>query len=196
MKKESGLYDVLTFNGAWQINKSNKLIYRYESARLATKSSRVHTLEFDGCWDIKDRYRISYSLGAGTDSSFDFNTSVGILKENYIEYEVGIGLKGYARPVERAITLFGRWFLKKDVGVVFRLRYSDKRTREIVFGADFKITGKDTVSLRLKAGEDDKDIGAEVELSRRIFKGDGEAFLRALVSGREQALYAGAAWKW
>jgi len=109
---------------------------------------------------------------------------------------VGLGLKGYARPVARVVTLFGRWFLKEDIGVVFEFKYADKKTRQIVFGADFKITGKDTVSLRLKSGEDDKDIGAAVELSRKIFKGDGEVFLRALVSGREQALYAGAAWQW
>lgn len=196
VKRESGRYDIFTFNGAWEIGKSNKIVYKYERADLATKKRRVHTLEFNGHWDIRDRYRISYALGAGTDSSFDFNTGAGIFKKGYIEYELGIGLAGYARPVERAITLYGRWFLKKDVGVVFRLRYADKKTREIVFGADFKITGKDTVSMRLKTSGDDKDMGVAVELSRRIFKDDGEIFLRALVSGRENALYAGAAWQW
>lgn len=196
VRKESGRYDILTFNGAWEISKQNKIVYRYENADLAKKKRRVHTLEFDGYWDIGDKYRISYSLGAGTDSSFDFNTSAGIFKEDYIKYELGIGLKGYARPVERVITLFGRWFLKEDVGVVFELKYADKKTRQIVFGADFKISGKDTVALRLKSSGDDKDIGATIELSRKIFKGDGEVFLRALVSGREDAIYAGAAWRW
>ncbi len=156
----------------------------------------MHTLEFDGHWDIKDRYRISYSLGAGTNSSFDFKTAAGIFKENYIKYELGIGLTGYARPIGRTIALFGRWFLKKDAGVVFELKYADKKTREIIFGADFKITGRDTVSLRLKTGAGDKDIGATLRLSREIFNGDGEMFLRALASGREQAVYAGGAWGW
>ena len=196
VKRESGRYDILTLNGTWEIDKRNKIVYQYETANLATKSRRVHTLELDGYWDIKDKYRISYSLGAGTDSSFDFKTSAGIFKESYIKYEIGVGLKGYARPVERVITLFGRWFLKEDVGVVFELKYADKKTREIVFGADFKLTGKDTVSLRLKTSGDDKDMGATVELSRKIFNGDGEVFLQALVSGREQAIYAGAAWGW
>jgi len=196
IRRESGRYNVLTFNGAWEVDKCNKIVYRYEMADLATKKRRVHTLEFDGYWDIKDRYRISYSFGTGTDSSFDINTSAGIFRENYIKYEVGIGVKGYARPVERVIIFSGRWYLKEDIGVVFEFKYADKKTRQIVFGADFKITGKDTVSLRLKSSEDDKDIGAAVELSRKIFKGDGEMFLRALVSGREQAVYAGAAWQW
>ena len=196
IRRESGRYNTLTFNGTWEIDKHNKIVYRYESADLATKKSRVHTLEFDGYWDIRDKYQISYSLGAGTDSSFDFNASAGIFNEDYVKYQLGIGLVGYARPVERAITLLGRWFLKKDVGVVFELKYTDKKTREIVFGADFKITSKDTVSLRLKTSEGNKDIGVTVELSRKIFNGEGEAFLRALVSDREQAIYAGAAWQW
>ena len=196
IRKESGRCNILTFNGAWEIDKQNKIVYRYETADLATKKNRVHTLEFDGYWDIRDRYRISYLLGAGTDLSFEFKTSAGIFKENYIQYEIGIGLKGYTRPAERVIMLFGRWFLKKDIGVVFELKYADRKTRQIVFGADFKITGKDTVSLRLKSSENDKNIGAAIELSRKIFKGDGEIFLRALVSGRERAVYAGAAWQW
>lgn len=196
IKREAGRYDILTFNGAWDIDKRNKLSYSYETADLATKRRRVHTLKFDGHWDIRGRYRISYALGAGTDSSFDFKASAGIFKGSYIKYEVGIGLKGYARPVERVITLSGRWFLKEDVGVVFDLKYADKKTRYIAFGADFKLTGRDTVSLRLKTGSDNKDMGATVKLSRKIFKGDGEIFLRALVSGREKALYAGAAWRW
>lgn len=196
VKRESGRYDILTFNGAWETDKRNKIVYRYETADLATKKRRVHTIVFDGHWAIKDRYRISYLLGAGTDSSFEFRAGAGIFKDSYIKYELGVGVTGYARPVGRAIMLYGRWFLKEDVGVVFELKYADKKTREIVFGADFKLTGRDTVSLRLKSSRDDKDIGATLELSRKAFKGDGEIFLRALVSGREKALFAGAAWRW
>jgi len=195
VRRESGRYDILKFNGAWEINKRNKIVYRYESARLSTKLRRVHTLEFDGYWDIKDRYRVSYLLGAGSGSSFEFKTSAGIFREDYIKYEAGIALAGYARPVERAITLFGRWFLKKDIGVVFELKHMDKKTREIVFGADLKATGSNTVSVRLKSS-DDKDMGATLELSRKIFSGEGEILLRALASGTERAIYAGAAWRW
>ena len=196
VRRESGRYDILTFNGAWEIDKRNKITYRYEKADLITKKRRVHTLELAGYWDIRDKYRISYLLGAGTDSSFEFKTSAGIFNEDYIKYSVGIRLAGRIRPAERTITLFGRWFLEEDVGVVFEFKYSDKLSRQIVFGADFKLTGKDTVSLRLKRGGDGKDIGATLGLSRKIFNGDGEIFLRALISGREQAIYAGAAWQW
>ncbi|MCX5680507.1 MAG: hypothetical protein NTZ95_07715 [Candidatus Omnitrophica bacterium] len=196
VKRESGRYDILTFNGVWELDKRNKLVYRYESANLVTKKRRVHALEFDGYWDVRDKYRIFYSLGASSESSFEFKAGAGIFKENYIKYEVGIGLKGYVRPVERVITLFGRWFLKEDVGVVFEIKCADKKTRQIIFGADFKITSKDTVSLRLKSSEDDKNIGVTLELSRKIFKGEGEIFFRTAFAGREQAVYAGAAWRW
>jgi len=196
VRNESGRRNILTFNGTWEIDKRNKIVYRYENASLITKKRQVHSLEFDGYWDIRNRYRISYFIGAGTDSSFDFRGSAGIFKDSYIKYEIGIGIRGYARPVERVIMLFGRWLLKEDVGVVFELKYADKKSRQIVFGADFKITGSDTVSLRLKSSQGDKDIGATLGLSRRIFKGDGEIFLRALVSKRERSIYAGAAWRW
>lgn len=196
VRRESGRYDILTFNGAWEVDNNKRIVYRYESSDLVTKSRRVHTLEFDGYWDIQDKYRISYLFGAGTDSSFEFKTSAGIFSKNYIKYEMCVGIAGSARPVKRTVSLFGRWFLKKDTGVVFEFKYADKKTREIVFGADFKITGGNTVSLRLKSSEDDKDIGATLGLSRKIFKGDGEAFLCALVSGRQMAIYAGAAWRW
>jgi hypothetical protein len=35
-----------------------------------------------------------------------------------------------------------------------------------------------------------------LELSRKIFEGDGEAFMRILKTGREVAIYAGGAWRW
>ena len=51
------------------------------------------------------------------------------------------------------------------------------------------------VSFKLKDSVDNKDLGMTLELSQRILDGDGELFLRALASGRELALYAGAAWR-
>jgi hypothetical protein len=193
---ERDRYDILSFSGAWELGKDKKLIYRYLSSDLKAGRRRVHSLEFNGHWDIRKKYRISYMLGADTESAFDFRTGAGVYGRDYIRYEVGIGLSGRARPVERTIEIFGRWFVREGVGVVFEVKYAGHRTRAIVFGADAKLTGKDTVRLRLKTAEGNKDIGATVELSHRMLRGDGEAFLRALASRRELALYAGAAWRW
>lgn len=196
VRKENGRYDILTFNGAWEINKNHQIIYQYEKAKLIRKKSSIHTLIFKGYWDIKEALRISYILSEGTDSVFDFETSAGIFKEDYIKYELGIGLSGQRKPVTKTIMLSGKWNLEKNVGLVFEIEYEDKKTKQIVFGADAKLTDKDTVLFRLKSGMANKDIGITLELSHEILEGDGEAFLRMLASVHESAIYAGAAWRW
>ena len=196
MRKEKGVYDILTFTGIWEINKNNQIIYRYEEARLIRKKSRVHTLTFKGCWDIKDRLRISYALGAGTDSIFNFSASAGIFKDGYIKYELGVGSAMDISSGLRTITLFGEWKLKKDTGLVFEVECEGRKGNAIVFGADVKLTDRDTIIFRLKNDIENKDIDATLELSHKIMEGDGEIFLRALSSRRESAIYAGAAWRW
>lgn len=196
VKKEKGRHDILTFKGAWEINKDHQIIYNYEKAALIRKKKELHTLTFKGHWDIRDKCRISYVLSGRTDSAFDFKTSAGVFRDNYIKYELGIGLTGRKEPVKRAVTLFGRWKLKKGTGLTFEVEYGAKKVQKIVFGAEAKLTDKDTILFKLRNDTGARDIGASLELSHRILKGDGEAFVRLLRSGRESAIYAGAAWRW
>lgn len=196
VKREGGTGDVLTFNGAWEVDKHHRLTYQYERARLATKKKDVHTLTFDGYWDIKDALRLSYVLSEATDSAFEFRAGAGVFREGYIKYEIGIGAAGRQTPETRAVTLSGTWNLKKNTGLTFDVKYDGRKTRAIVFGADARISGNDTVSFRLRSGFGNKDIGASLELRRKLLKGDAEAFLSACASRRESAVYAGAAWKW
>ena len=195
IKKEDGRYDILTFGLAWEIGENHQIIYQYEKAALIRKKKEVHTLIFRGYWDIKDKVRISYLLDATSGSGFDFGSSVGILGENYIKYEVGITLERSSEPVRRKIVLSGEWRLKKDTGLLFEIEYEDRKICAIGFGADIALTDKNTVSFKLKDGIDNKDLGMTLELSQKILEGDGELFLRALASRRELALYAGAAWR-
>jgi hypothetical protein len=96
----------------------------------------------------------------------------------------------------QVITLSGKWYLRKDIGLVFEIEYGNGRKRGMVFGADARLTDDDTVTFRLRNNAENKDIGAELEFSHRIFMGDGEAFLKVLASKRESTVYAGAAWGW
>ena len=195
VKKEKGEHDILTFKGAWKTSKNHQLIYEYEKAELTRKRKRLHTLTFKGHWDIKDKLRLSYVLGKRSDSVFDFEASAGIFKDNYIKYELGIKLKTRAKPAKETITLYGEWKLVKNVGLVFEVKYEDKKAYAAIFGAEAKLTDKDTLSFRLKNDIEKKDIGVELELSRKILKGDGEAFVRFLRSGQESAVYVGGVWK-
>lgn len=196
IKREKGTHDILTFKGVWEIDKNHQIIYEYEKAELIRKKRKIHTLTFKGYWDIKDRVRISYVLSKDSDSVFRFRASAGIFKENYIKYELGIGQTSREKPVTQTITLFGAWKIKKNVGLMFEVEYENKKVHAMVFGAEATLTDKDTILFKLKNDIENRDIGIHVELSHKILKGDGEAFLRLLKSKRESAIYAGAAWRW
>ncbi|MFH1553139.1 MAG: hypothetical protein ABID83_05860 [Candidatus Omnitrophota bacterium] len=196
VKREKGAHDILTFKGAWKINKDHQIIYEYEKTSLTRKKKKLHTLTFKGHWYIRDKFRISYVLGKGTDSSFNFETSAGIFRDNCIKYELGIRLTTRAKPIKRSVILFGEWKIKKAAGLVFEVRCADKKVQTIVFGAEAKLTNKDTISFNLKNDIENKDVGVNLELSHKILKGDGEAFIRLLKAKRESAVYAGAVWRW
>jgi len=199
VQKEKGSYDILTFRGAWKINPSNSgagkhyIIYEYEKAKLITKKKNIHTLIFKGYWDIKDKYRINYVLDAKTNSVFEFKTSTGIFKDKYIKYEVGIGV-GKSRE-KRTLSLAGAWKLKKNVGLTFEIEYENKEVHAITFGAEAKLSKKDSISFALK-NKDNKGLGAQIKLSRKILKGDGLSFLRFLKSKDEEVVTIGAGFRW
>ncbi|MBU4478203.1 MAG: hypothetical protein KKH34_03840 [Candidatus Omnitrophica bacterium] len=195
VQKEKGSYDILTFKGAWEINKQHQIIYQYEKSQLIRKRKKIHTLIFQGYWDIKDKARISYVLDARTDSVFDFKTSLGIFKDKYIKYEVGIGVARKLEAVNRTITLFGKWKIKKDIGLIFEVEYENKKINAIVFGAEAKLSARDSISFELK-NRHNKDISAQLQLSRKILNGDGLSFLRFLKSKDETAAFIGAGFRW
>jgi hypothetical protein len=119
-----------------------------------------------------------------------------LFKDDRIVYELGIGLSGGRPPVKRVITISGAWRLRPDAVLVFEAGFGKRRARSIAFGADLTVSGKDTVSFRLKRGADGEDTGIALELSRKILSGDGEAFLRLAKSARESSAMAGAAFRW
>ncbi len=195
VQKEKGSHDILTFRGAWKINKQHQIIYQYEKAQLIRKRKRIHTLIFQGYWDIKDKGRISYVLDQQSDSIFAFRTSVGIFKDKYIKYEVGIGVARKPKPIKRVLILFGKWKIKKGVGLIFEVEYANKKIHAIVFGAEAKLTAKDSISFKLK-NEQNKGLNAQLQLSRKILKGDGLSFLRFLKSKGESVVTIGAGFRW
>ncbi len=195
VNKGEGGHDTLTLSGIWEINERHRIVYRYEQAQLLTKEKLKKTLEFKGCWDIAKRNRLSYALSLDGKSAFDFQTSLGLLNEDYIKYEVGIGAADKKQPVRRVITLFGKWRLKKNTGLLFEIDYEKGKTKAIVFGAEARLGKSDNLEFRLK-NELGQDLDMKLKLSRRLIKGDGEAFLKLLKSKKESSIYVGAAWKW
>jgi len=188
-------YDILTFEGAWQIDKNYQLIYRYEKKNLLRKTKKTHTLAFKGHWDIQDKYRLSYVIDKSSGSVFNFKTGLGIFKDKYIKYELGAGLSRKGEPVERSIIFFGKWKIKKSAGLVFEIEQDNGKIQEIAFGAEARLTDRDTVLFKLRNNLNQR-IGAELELSRDIFNKDGQVFLRLLKSRQEKTILIGTGLRW
>lgn len=138
---------------------------------------------------------ISYIIDRRSDSAFNFKTSLDIFKAGYVKYELGVKLSYSPKPVKRKITLSGAWKIKRNLGLVFEIEHKNQKLHAIIFGAEAKLTARDTVFFRLR-NELNKDMGVTLKLSHKILKGDGEAFLKLLKSKKECAVLAGSGWKW
>ena len=194
-KKQKSHPDTLVLDGVWELSKNHQIIYTYEKKHLLRTKKKLHTLTFKGSWDILDKTRISYVIDRNTNSTFNFRTSLGIFKGNYIKYELGIGLSYRAKPIKRKVALFGKWKIKKNIGLVFEVEYEKGEVYAVVFAVNAKLTDKDTLLVRLK-NMIGKDVGVELKLSHKILNGNGTMFFRALKSKRESAIFAGAAKGW
>lgn len=195
INKERGRFDYLTFDGIWQIDKNYQITYSYHKEQLARKKKELHTLAFQGHWDIKDKARLSYVIDSNSASGFDFKTSAGLFRDGYIKYELGIGLSRKKHPVRQAITFFGEWKVKKNIGLIFEVKREARIIQAITFGAQARLGDRNNLIFSIRNSLN-KEIGAELELSRDIFDGDGQAFLRLLGSKKETAILAGAGWRW
>lgn len=195
VKRGINRQDILTFDAGWEIDKNHQIVYTYEKRRLFRKTRGIHTLRFKGYWDIKDKFRFSYILDKNTDSRFDFGVSLGVFKEDYIKYELGIMLSKRRRPLRRIIAIPGIWRVNKNLGLLFEVEYENHKIEAITLGAEAKISDNDEVVFKLK-NYLNQDIASELKLTHRILKGDGELFLRLLKSKEEAAITAGAGFRW
>ena len=87
-----------------------------------------------------------------------------------------------------------RWFHLRR-GIIFEAGYKRGRIHAIIFGGTLKLKKGGTLEIKLR-NELDGDLGVKLSISRKLLKGCGEAFLRALGSKKEIAISAGAGFIW
>ena len=191
VKKETGTTDKITLRGVWEVNKQNEIIYTYEKSTRGKKEKTIKTITLKGYWDIAGKHRIIYVLNKEIESEFDFKVSVGKPAARGLEYEIGVG----AAPSKKTIMLFGSWKVSKNSGVSFEMPCSEGKIRSVILGGWAKLDENHKLEIRLqnKTGE---DLGIDVKLSRNIFEGQGEAFIRALRSQKEVTIVAGIGFRW
>ncbi len=191
IEKEKGVTDRITLQGAWEVNKQNEIIYTYEKSARGKEEKITKTIIFKGYWDIAEKYRIIYVLNKEIESEFDFKVSVGKPAARGLEYEIGVG----ATPSKKTITLFGKWKVNQNLGLLFEMPGVEGNIRSVILGGWAKLDKNLNLEIRLenRAGE---DLGIDVKLSRRIFEDQGEAFIRALRSQKEVSITAGVGFRW
>ena len=197
VERQHGLEDQLTFEGAWELNEANEILYRYTNTQLKTKEKTIQTLRFQGYWDITEQNRLTYLLDESSDSSFRFRgafqTPSILEKEGAIRYQIGIEVE--EKKKFRTITLFGKWKLSRDLSLEFEIPYRDGSTRPVTFGAAYAVNSATEISAQLKTGNG-KPLGLEVILTREFLKGTGQTFLRLKKSLEETAVEGGFRFRW
>ena len=195
VKRKSGRFDTLIFDGTWEINRKHKIIYHYEKWRTKKGKRSKHSLLFDGHWNLTERNVLTYRLDLKGKSAFDFRIGHGIARKDAIKFEIGIGLSRRLRPVKKYVILYGKWKIKNGVGLIFEVRHADGQISEIRFEAEVKLIGNSKIKFTLK-NETGRGLGLAFTLSRKMLKGRGESFIRLLCSKREKSAYIGTGFVW
>jgi hypothetical protein len=196
VKKKSSP-DIITLEGAWQINKNQQVTYAYEKAELKRKTRISRVLAFEGFWEINDSNKLSYILSHSEKSRFDFRVQIGSRNlypaEGVIKYLIGIGVKENKAPWIKIICLYGKWKLGRRAGLVFSMEYAKGEVRDIEFGASVYLNKRNELvfSLADKKGE---PFGLNIIFNHKFLqKLDAQAFLKIkdIFNNNEAAVEAG-----
>ena len=109
----------LSFDGAWDITRSDRLVYRLSG-------------DSDAAFEFKAALQ-SPSLQA---------------RDGRIVYQVGIGLTG-GRVLRQRVRLFGTWKLGRDLSITFDVPYAHGRIDGIQFGGTYALTAKDRIGVAI-----------------------------------------------
>ncbi|MFH1800124.1 MAG: hypothetical protein ABH891_04665 [Candidatus Omnitrophota bacterium] len=220
VKRGLDRYGKLTFQGSWEINDNFQVTYSFSTQQVLEGSGKkrrrvtrtTQKLIFEGRWDFSEKNCLTYLIGVDSGSSFrfrgTFETHSILAKKGEIRYQVGVEYKtsrGAKKWLTQTITLFGKWKLSDDLALSFELERADGRRSEIRVGADLslkKLQGpglrrllSDEVSVDLKNREGDP-LGIELVLTKDLFDGNAQTFVRFRESLKETAVEAGLTIPW
>jgi hypothetical protein len=199
VKRKTEDEDLIIFDGTWELNDNQRIIYRYEKEDLLRRTKIEKTLAFNGFWDMAGRNRLSYLLEKTENSVFSFKVQLEnppiIAREGAIKYRLGIGASGSRASDIKSIVLFGAWRVSKKSEITLEMEYEKSVFRSIVFLSSYYMTGKDKIMIRLKtkAGED-LDMGLVFE--RRFLSDERAVFLGFKKRGSEKMIEAGIRLPW
>lgn len=219
VKKTFDRYDTLTFQGAWEVNKSHEVVYAFASKQVLSGSGKrrrritkvKQELVFKGEWQFFEKNKLTYQIGADSGSAFHFRgtfeTKSILAKEGAIRYQAGVEYKtawGARKRLTRTIVLFGKWKLSDDLALSYEIEYANGRRSEMRVGADMAMPGiggplgrvlPDRVSAGL-VSQTGKPLGLEIVLSKEFFDGNAQFFVRFAQTAQESRGEVGVRMGW
>ena len=178
-----GIY-ILKFGGSWQADKYNRLSFNVTKERDSDRGSS-DKLTLQGKWEINKQNELVYvypkniiTLRGYWDITeknrllYVLNKDLGLKFDFSVAFQraekdsLRYGISFGYGARKRTVALFGKWRFDKNTGLTFEIKYAGK------------------------------GVKVEAELSRSFLKGQGEGFVKALVSEKEYAIMVGAGWRW
>lgn len=196
IKRETERHDSLVFEGIWEVDRKNMIVYSYERrSSYGGQAEGRHSLSLNGFWNYNKRGMLTYRFDLLDKTGFDFRIGNAVAENNRIEFELGIGISRRKSPVKKYIILYGNWAVKNGVGLIFEAKIGGQGSMEMKFGAEAELSGDSRIKFALK-NENGRDMGMELMLSKDMLGGSGESFIRFLGSRREKAVYIGSGFIW
>ena len=144
----------LVFEGAWDITKADRLVYRLEGSA-------------DSAFEFRASLQ-SPSL---------------LASEGRMVYQIGVGAARSALQRQR-VTLFGTWKLNRDLSISFEIPYANGRVQAIRFEGTFALGPRDRLAVALRNSQREglgvtvtftKELMPDAELFLRLQKDAQEA---------------------
>lgn len=178
---------VLKLSGSWYADKYNRLSFDVEKEK-----GLYDGLILRGVWEVNKQGQLIYKYTKRNLRTKQEQTHILFFKGRWdivdrfrLSYLLG----------RNNITITGRWKIDKRKGFLFEVEYEKDRIHTIAFSATLKLNKRNRLEVRLKSKRGE-DLGIKLTLSQNLLKGYGEAFLKALASGKELALHAGIGFIW
>ncbi|MDD5084417.1 MAG: hypothetical protein PHE61_00040 [Candidatus Omnitrophica bacterium] len=127
----------LSLEAAWKLGKDNRIVYRYKKRLYGAKALSSHEIVFDGRWAISEGLRLSYLLGADSDTSLNFEAKLAghviLADKGVIKYSIGIRVAGSTSDIVRNVAIYGRWVINGKYELTFEYEWHSGGCDKVTF---------------------------------------------------------------
>ena len=143
--------DILVFRGAWDINKSNQIIYNYQDLE---KKKRI-SFQLRGYWQVGGKNKLVYVLERSLKERLEFKVRFQSLnlypKKGVLKYSLGVGFKKQRR--KRIISFYGTLKVSRRGGLFLEFDTGLGKKAKFGFNLNFTKRGKMICSLFREEGK-------------------------------------------